>query len=62
LLGWINLVVAACLVVQVSKWLLKSLGPLEIFKKFAEIFAAQGAPQMSTTLMANGKNLQTEKF
>jgi hypothetical protein len=30
--------------------------------KFAEIFAAQGAPPVSLTPMANGKNLQTEKF
>jgi hypothetical protein len=33
----------------------------EIFK-FAEIFAAQGAPPVSLTPVANGKNLQIEKF
>jgi hypothetical protein len=32
------------------------LGPFQIFQKLAEIFAAQGAP------VANGKNLQSEKF
>jgi hypothetical protein len=31
-------------------------------RKFAEIFAAQGAPPVSTTPVANGKNLQAEKF
>ncbi len=31
-------------------------------QKFAEIFAAQGAPPVSLTPVANGKNLQTEKF
>ncbi len=32
------------------------------FWKFVEIFAAQGLPPVSWTLMANGKNLQSEKF
>jgi hypothetical protein len=32
---------------------------LEFFRKFAELFAAQGA---LLTPVANGKNLQTEKF
>jgi hypothetical protein len=30
--------------------------------KLAEIFAAQGAPAVSLTLVVNGKNLQSEKF
>jgi hypothetical protein len=34
----------------------------EFFRKFAEIFAAQGLPPVSTTPVANGKNLQSEKF
>ncbi len=29
------------------------LGPFRIFKKFAEIFASQGAPPVSTTPVAN---------
>jgi hypothetical protein len=32
------------------------------FGKLAEIFAAQGAPPVSLTLVVNGKNLQSEKF
>jgi hypothetical protein len=32
------------------------------FRKFAEIFAAQGAPPVSTTPVINGKNLQSEMF
>ena len=32
------------------------------FLKFAEIFAAQGAPLVLLTPVANGKNLQPEKF
>jgi hypothetical protein len=32
------------------------------FQKFAEIFAAQGAPPVSLRPVANGKNLQSEKF
>jgi hypothetical protein len=34
------------------------------FLKFAEIFAAQGVPPVSVSLttVANGKNLQSEKF
>jgi hypothetical protein len=35
------------------------IGPFKFFRKFAEIFAAQGAPLVST--VAIGKNLQTEK-
>jgi hypothetical protein len=34
----------------------------EFFRKFAEIFAAQGLPPVSLTPVANGKNLQLEKF
>jgi hypothetical protein len=37
-------------------------GHLEFFRKFAEIFAAQGAPPVSLKPVANGKNLQSEKF
>jgi hypothetical protein len=33
-----------------------TLGLIQIFQKFAEIFAAQGAP------VANEKDLQSEKF
>jgi hypothetical protein len=40
------------------KPLIITLGPF----KFAEIFAAQGAPPVSLTPVANGKNLQSEKF
>jgi hypothetical protein len=32
------------------------------FRKFAEIFAAQGASPVALTPSANGKNLQSEKF
>ncbi len=32
----------------------------KFFQKFAEIFAAQGLPPVSTTPVANGKNLQPE--
>jgi hypothetical protein len=38
------------------------LGRFEFFRKFAEIFAAQGAPLVSITPVANGKNLQSENF
>ncbi len=38
------------------------LGPFQIFSKIAAIFAAQGAPPVSLTSVANGKILQTEKF
>jgi hypothetical protein len=37
------------------------LGRLEFCRKFAEIFAAQDAPQVSLTPVANGKNLQSQK-
>ncbi len=37
-------------------------GHFNFFRKFAEIFAAQGAPPVSMTPVANGKNLQAEKF
>ncbi len=38
------------------------LRPFQIFlRKFAEVFAAQGLPPVSTTSVANGKNLQSEK-
>jgi hypothetical protein len=33
------------------------LGPFQIFTKFTEIFAAQGALPVSLTTVANGKNL-----
>ncbi len=38
------------------------LGRFNFLRKFAEITAAQGAPPVSLTPMANGKNLQSEKF
>jgi hypothetical protein len=38
------------------------LGPFGIFKNFSEIFAAQDAPPVSLTPVANGKNLQSEIF
>jgi hypothetical protein len=38
------------------------LRPFQIFQKFSEIFAAQSLPLVSTTQVANGKNLQSEKF
>jgi hypothetical protein len=34
----------------------------QIFQKFMEIFAAQSAPLVLLTPVANGKNLQSEKF
>jgi len=34
----------------------------EFVRNFTEIFTAQGAPLVSLTLVANGKNLQSEKF
>jgi hypothetical protein len=34
-------------------------GRFKFFRKFAEIFAAQGAPHVSLTPVANGKNPQT---
>jgi hypothetical protein len=43
----------------VSSWiiffkpLIIALGSFQIFQKFAEIFASQGAPPVSTTLAAN---------
>jgi hypothetical protein len=37
--------------------------PLGLFQIFSKIFrAAQGLPPVSTTPVANGKNLQAEKF
>ena len=44
-----------------SLWLYHQ-GRFEFFRKFAEIFAAQGLPPVSTTPVANGKNLQSEQF
>ncbi len=44
-----------------SIWVYHS-GHFEFFWKFAEIFKAQGASPVSTTPVANGKNLQAEKF
>jgi hypothetical protein len=38
------------------------LDRFDFFRKFAEIFATQGLPPMSLTPVANGKNLQSEKF
>jgi hypothetical protein len=43
-----------------SPWVYQ-LGRFEFFRKFAKIFAAQGAPQVSLTPVANGKNLQIIK-
>jgi hypothetical protein len=40
----------------------ESVYHFEFFRKFAEIFAAQGLPPVSTTPVANGKNLQSENF
>jgi hypothetical protein len=37
-------------------------GNFDFFRKLAKIFTAQGAPPVSTTLVANGKNLQSEGF
>jgi hypothetical protein len=34
----------------------------KFFGKFAEIFAAQGAPPVSLTAVANEKNLQSGEF
>jgi hypothetical protein len=38
------------------------LRPFQIFQKFGDILAAQGAPPVSMTPVANEKNLQSEKF
>jgi hypothetical protein len=38
------------------------MGHFKFFRKFAEIFAAQDAPPVPLTPVANGKNLQSEKF
>jgi hypothetical protein len=47
----------------VAQPLIIPLRPFQIFsKKFAEIFAAQGAAPVSLTPVENGKNLQSEKF
>jgi hypothetical protein len=35
---------------------------LKFFRKFAEIFAAQGLPPVSTTPVANEKNIQSGKI
>ncbi len=37
-------------------------GRFEIFRKFAEIFAAQDLPPVSLTPVANAKNFQSSKF
>ncbi len=37
-------------------------GCFNFFQKFAQIVAAQGEPIVPMTLVANGKNLQSEKF
>ncbi len=44
-----------------SPWLYHE-ARLEFFRKFADIFAAQGAPPVSLTPVANGNNLQSENF
>ncbi len=48
------------------KPLIIPFGPFQIFSiqfyQFAGIFAAQGAPLVSSTQMANGKHFQSEKF
>jgi hypothetical protein len=38
------------------------LGRFNFFRKYAEIFAAQDAPPVSLTQVANGKNLKSETF
>jgi hypothetical protein len=38
------------------------LGPFEFFRKFAEIFAAQGAPPVSLTPVANEKIFNQKSF
>jgi hypothetical protein len=45
---------------QASEYTTKAISIF--FRKFAEIFAAQGTPPVSTAPVANGKNLQAEKF
>ncbi len=45
--------------ISFPKHLIIPLGP---FRKFTEIFAAEGASPVSLTPVANGKNLQSEKF
>jgi hypothetical protein len=47
---------------QAPDYMSVPLGRLNFFHKFADIFAAQGAPLVSLTPVANGKNLQSEKF
>jgi hypothetical protein len=44
------------------KPLIIPLGHFKFFQNFAEIFAAQDAPPVSLTPVANGKNLKSEKF
>jgi hypothetical protein len=41
---------------------MNQIPPSPYFRKFGEIFAAQGAPPVLLTPVANGKNLQSEKF
>jgi hypothetical protein len=38
------------------------LDRFKFFRKFVEIFGAQGLPPVSATPVANGKNLQSKKF
>jgi hypothetical protein len=45
---------------QASDYTIRAVS--NFFRKFAEIFVAQGLPPVSTTPVANGKNLQAEKF
>ncbi len=45
---------------QASDYTIRAIS--NFFRKFAEMFAAQGLPLVSTTPVANGKNLQAEKF
>jgi hypothetical protein len=42
--------------------LIISLGPFQIYQKFAEISEAQGAPPVSLTPMANGKKSAIRKM
>jgi hypothetical protein len=38
------------------------LGPFNFFRKFAEIFSAQGLPPVSLTPVESEKNFQSKKF
>jgi hypothetical protein len=58
-LSAINSAADSIKIISTDLWVFLSF---EFFRKFAEIFAAQGLPPVSTTQVANGKNLQSEKF